>query len=283
LEEKNEIEMLSNLVEKLLGDDLTSKRVIFIEGDPGIGKSRLLQEIHKEFYDNKKLKVYNGKGNSIEEMTPYFPYSEILSNIFELQRFVSHYSNKKIREIICVWLKENLKDYEDLAPLLNDVLPLDWEDNLITENFRGRKKADKLRELLLKIIMADGDKCKLFILDNTQWFDYQSWQLTFKIAKNIKNSIILIALRQLDNDENIFYQRLKKQSFTEEMQLKGLDDESIIELLKRKLKNDDIPQIVLEESVSIIQSSPLIALEIAEQIRSGTIDINNLPKTKSFS
>jgi len=216
-------------------------------------------------------------------MTSYYPYSEILSNIFDLSRFISQYSNqnKKIREFIGKWLKVNLKDWESYAPLLNEILPLDWEENLITDNFRGGERADKLIELLLNILSFD-EKKKLFLLDNAQWFDYNSWILTLDIAKNIKNSIILVALRPFDSVENVSYLKLRKRKYSETMELKGLDTENIIKLLKSKLKKDELPQYIIDESISIIQSNPLIALEIVEQIKSsGVLDTPNSVRRNS--
>jgi len=106
--------------------------------------------------------------------------------------------------------------------------------------------------------------------------------LTLDIAKNIKNSIILVALRPFDSVENVSYLKLRKRKYSETMELKGLDTENIIKLLKSKLKKDELPQYIIDESISIIQSNPLIALEIVEQIKSsGVLDTPNSVRRNS--
>lgn len=60
--------------------------VVLIEGEPGIGKSRLVADLIQQAQDHK-ITVLVGAGDAIEKSTPYHAWRPVFSQLFNLDAF----------------------------------------------------------------------------------------------------------------------------------------------------------------------------------------------------
>src|SRR5207247_636960 len=105
---------------------------IVIEGEPGIGKSRLVEEL-EHTAKSMKIRVVMGAADSIERATSYYAWRGVFSTLLDLDRVTgAHERRDAVRRL----LEADPRLFR-LAPLLNSVLPLDLPENDVTAQMTG--------------------------------------------------------------------------------------------------------------------------------------------------
>lgn len=81
------------LIENLLTMLSKDKRghVLVVEGEQGVGKSRLLEELETAINKlgicqgkNPAVRVVRGRGNTLEHLTPYFAIKDVIFSLIEV-------------------------------------------------------------------------------------------------------------------------------------------------------------------------------------------------------
>jgi class 3 adenylate cyclase/tetratricopeptide (TPR) repeat protein len=168
----------------LLGASIGTVRAGFgsfveLVGDPGIGKSRLAQELEEQCADMRKI------GTSCEQYessTPYFPFRELLRSLLGVE-LNGHPSTNTER--IGARLDEIGPELKDWIPLL--AIPLDVEveptqavDEL-DASFR-RARLHGVVSTLLERLLPDGT---LMLFEDVHWMDEASSELLRHIGTQV--------------------------------------------------------------------------------------------------
>jgi tetratricopeptide (TPR) repeat protein len=168
--------------------------VVVIEGDAGIGKSRLLWELTQQAKADG-VAVLSGAGDAIDRATPYFAWRPIFRQLFRLEGPAATTEE---------WRKKALAQFADdpelvrLAPLLTTVLPGDWPANEITAEMSGEIRADNTNRLLVKLLArAAAAAPRLLALDDAQWLDSASWTLARLAARDVSALLLVLSTRPL--------------------------------------------------------------------------------------
>jgi tetratricopeptide (TPR) repeat protein len=94
--------------------------VIIVEGEPGIGKSRLVAEL-MTLVQARGLTALIGAGQSIEQHTAYRAWRDIFSSYFELDALTNpHQRQRRVQRVV----EEVAPEQIERLPLLNDLLNL---------------------------------------------------------------------------------------------------------------------------------------------------------------
>ncbi len=168
--------------------------VVVIEGDAGIGKSRLLWELFQQARD-KKVAILSGAGDAIDKSTPYFAWRPIFRQLFHLEGAAPQQD---------AWRQQVLPQLSDdpelvrLAPLLSAVLPGDWPANEITAQMTGEIRADNTNALLLRLLARAAATAPLLLtLDDCQWLDSASWTLARLAARDMPTLLLVLSTRPM--------------------------------------------------------------------------------------
>jgi DNA-binding SARP family transcriptional activator len=133
-------------------DRLSNGGFIFIVGEPGAGKSRLL----KEFATERDALVLTGHSHIGNEAVPYHPIVEALRQAFASPLFGQH--------VAAVWLAE----VERLLPEINTRFP-SIPQSIGSDLHQGRAR---LSEALVQIFHALSTRRQVLLcLDDLQWAD----------------------------------------------------------------------------------------------------------------
>ena len=117
------LEALQNLKEH--GGEV---RVVVIEGEPGIGKSCLVEDLLPRA-QQLGIRTLMGAGDSVEQATAYYAWRPVFSSLFGLERAAG--VSAQVREQVLAQI-ESEPDLERVAPLLNAVLSLNLPENGLT-------------------------------------------------------------------------------------------------------------------------------------------------------
>ncbi|HVO42766.1 MAG TPA: adenylate/guanylate cyclase domain-containing protein [Aggregatilineales bacterium] len=156
-------------------------RVLQLEGQAGIGKSRLLTEfIHTHAEPTFRAAV--GDCVSLGRTVAYLPWREALVSLFGLDLDLTAEENI----VILGGLVDVNPDWEPRLPLLGDVLQLPIPDTPTTAKLDGRTRRQALFALVNDLIAHFARQQPLIIaIEDTQWIDEVSEALTIDIARRL--------------------------------------------------------------------------------------------------
>jgi len=157
-------------------DSVTDGRsqLLVISGEPGIGKTRLLQELAVEA-QLRGYRVFSGRGTELETETPFAPLIEALDNELALSE------PETLKE-----LRERLPDLLGVFPSLGRRDPASAGSG--SERFRHHRA---VRELLqeLAVVMP-----LLLIIDDIHWADAASIETIAHLLRHPPDAPVLVAL-----------------------------------------------------------------------------------------
>jgi class 3 adenylate cyclase len=131
-----------------------TSRALLLEGEAGIGKSQLLLHLQRVLRA-ASVSVLSGAGNSIEKSTPYHVFSRVMAALFKMTGAPKESAERR------AYIEAQLPTDPLLrrsAPLLRNVLSVDWGDNEFTAGLEGEVRKTNMEELLLAVFAASGLK-----------------------------------------------------------------------------------------------------------------------------
>ncbi len=261
---KNERNLLEEKLQLLKHSNKMS--CVVIEGEAGIGKSRLIEESITQA-QNLNLNVLVGYGDSIENTTAYFAWRNVVAQLFELENLPEDVDIDTKKTHISRSLPDDPKSFQ-LAPLLDAVLPWDWADNEYTAQLAGKTRADSLHQLLISILQHHTKQNPLvLIIEDAHWLDSGSWALLLLVCQQVKNLLLIVATRPMTEPIILDYKNLLAESGTEKIILNQLPVEEITDLVCYRLGVKSLPKAIEEIIISKAGGNPFFSEELAYSMR----------------
>jgi predicted ATPase/class 3 adenylate cyclase len=249
-------------------------QTLSIQGESGIGKSRLVDELERMVQERGLLALV-GSGQAIEQQTPYRAWREVFEAYFGLNDTASL---RERRERVLARLGDVAPALIERAPLLNDLLGLGMPENELTANLEPKLRQESLQAMLVDLIAVWADEQPLaLILDDAHWLDSLSWQLALQTARGLRDRplLLVIALRPLDDlpDEHP-YRALCDEIDAESLVLGVLSEQETIELAAARLGVAELPEGIAALIARRANGHPFVAEELALSLRdTGAISI----------
>ena len=173
---------------------MSLEALVLIEGEPGIGKSRLLAEFSQHASAEGAL-VLSGKADRFESSVPYLGWRGVLARLLGLQ---SRTSVEAQREAALAALGATLAPR---AGLLNAILPLDLPESAETQMLSPPQRASARLALLIDLLrQAAAGQPVLVTIDDAQWLDDASWTLVEASARETPGLCIVLFMHPSDDD-----------------------------------------------------------------------------------
>ena len=247
-------EQIINFVEDGLADNSPQIEVVFIEAEIGMGKTRLAKElaegIKDRFGKDKKFKTTILFGDCDDpqydaDLVPYEPFAQALSELLNVNRFSN--PAKKAEELRSSPTGQVLGNLISggLGPL--GVL-LDAEDEGQPQKADTKEIAKTIAEVLTQLSEDNGKI--VFIIDDTQWMDDDSFEL------------LGLIIDILSNDTN--FKDKNKVSFIFTSRPK--DDDKIKGFLVEKEK-EDVVNVNRDVNHELFQKEPKIVDGLLENLK----------------
>lgn len=255
------------------------KNVVLIEGEAGIGKSRLAEELLRQA---QVLSVNSlvGSGDAIEKSTPYHVWRPTLYQLLHLEPGDGPDQRRlRVQQELEHFAKDagQAERMQVLAPLLNAVLALDLPDNEITAQMSGEVRADNTRELLVMLLQkAARDAPLLLVLEDAHWFDSASWLVVRMVSQQVQPLLMVVTTRPFDGAPPVEYVQLKNDPAAVYFKLSALSHGSTLALTCQRLGVASLPQPVVDFIYEKAEGHPFFSEELAYALRdAGVIEVAN--------
>jgi ABC-type oligopeptide transport system substrate-binding subunit/class 3 adenylate cyclase len=266
-----EMQVALELVERLAAG---RGAVLFIIGDPGIGKSRLASELRQRSLAVGSHAWMEGRCVSYGESLPYWPYRDLLRNWLEVSP-----TEPELRLRVRLWRKTEEAfpgRGADIYPYLATVLGLNLEPEvaallkpLSPESLQFR--TFEVFTELLEQIAANGPI--VVSLDDLHWADPTSLALTERILSLAEGAPIMLVISQRPEPDHASW-LLKEKAAREyrhlfrELTLQPLERQSESELLTSLAGNRRLPAAVSDGLLRYAEGNPFYL----EQLMRSLID-----------
>jgi predicted ATPase/class 3 adenylate cyclase len=250
-------------------------RILFIEGEAGIGKSRLVEELVRQMRE-RGIAGLLGAGRSIEQQTPYRAWRDIFSSYFDLDD-TDDLAERRRRVQAHVY--DVAPDLAERLPLLDDVLNLGLPENKLTASLDTQLRHESLVSLLLALLRAWAvERPLVLVLEDAQWLDTLSWDLTLQAARALTVAraplLLVVVMRPLEGEiTRVELQTLAGMDRVERLLLESMSPEETLTLAAAKLglAGDELPEQVAELMRTRAGGNPFFAEELVYALRDNNL------------
>jgi class 3 adenylate cyclase/tetratricopeptide (TPR) repeat protein len=237
--------------------------VLVLEGEAGIGKSRLVEEALWEAR-TRGLRAVQTAADPVESSTPYFAWRGFVGETLGFHPG-DHVEGRRARVL------DRLAGDEEatrLAPLLNAVLPLDLEDDELTAQMSGEVRAHNTRKLLARLVRRfAGEEPVLVVIEDAHWLDSASWGVLQHVARDTPSSLILLATRPIPEPVPSEYISLLSGDAADKIAIERFSHEESASLIRARLGVLELPNEVAEVIHQRAEGNPLFTEELAYVLR----------------
>ncbi len=266
-------EMVGRAAEKSLLSELVtglamnrSGGVVTIEGEAGIGKSRLVSHLVDEA-QARNIQVLTGGGSPIERTAPYQAWKEVFAHLLGYQGG-DGLSNRHDR-VLAVVRSIAGQEAVDSISLLNPALATDFPEADTTAALSLQQRAERANELLVRILaeMPSPSAPKVLVLEDAHWIDSASWALILRAKRQIPSLLEVISARPMPEPAPDEWTALLQDPHTRSIQLQPLSTDDSVDLVCLRLGVRSLPEPVAALIRAKTEGNPLYSEELAYALR----------------
>ncbi len=237
---------------------LGSGQVVWVVGEPGVGKSRLLLELKSR--TNQDSHVYlEGRCPPYGVSTPYLPIREALLGYFGISR---QDDGPLMRERMVEGVARIDEALLDALPALHDLLSIAVDDERYSNLGPVRKKESMFGAVKDLVAKQSRTKPVVLALDDLHWTDSTTMDfLSYLIDCLADVNVLLLLTSRPDFEPPLHWQG---RAFFSTLVLEGLPDTVSRGLLQSLLYNVDAGQQAIDLIAPKAQGNPLFMEELAQ-------------------
>lgn len=239
-------------------------KVVLLEAEPGMGKSRLLETLLEEAAA-ARVPAFLGRGSSLDRRAPYQGWRGVFRELLSGEQPTACLPTP-VRDQL-----EEILESSELAPLMGALRlsPREVEDNEVLGQLSAREKADNLRQVLFTLLeRASRATPFLLVLDDAHGFDSASLALLRRLALSAPRMLLVLAVRS-GRGGDMALDDLSKSAHVETIELAGLDLEDTEKLIARLLGARTVAPDALRILHEKSQGNPLVLEQLVSSLRTG--------------
>jgi tetratricopeptide (TPR) repeat protein len=249
---ENEIRQLRDALQSHHGG------AIIVRGDPGIGKSVLLDDL-AEFAGTLGFRVLRGFATSIDRLTPYSAWREVINELLggKSPEQVSKVAQEKLRrdETLTSWL-----------PLLREIVNINLAETDLTSQITGSARAACIEALVIALLSHGEQSPRALIFEDLHWFDSASIQLFTAVSRKLPRLLLIASGRpRVSTAEHV--ETEEEPDYFIEINLAAMTKAAIEELIRRKLRAAELPETLIKFVYQHGGGNPFHCEELALALR----------------
>lgn len=249
-------------------------RAVLILGEPGIGKTRLIDEwrlLLARSADHPELAWYRARGQSYERSNAYFLVNELLYSLLGLSSSSpEHEKREKLSELSRRIFEDSSNTYPYLAQLLG--LPLEGADLEKLQYLEPETRHNQTLSALVALLRGLAhERPVILVLEDLHWADPSSIDLLGRALPMVTSAPLLVCLSaRPDRDspgwELISTARESLGDSLAELRLNPLSDQESGQLLSTLLAGLELPGRTRELILANAEGNPLFVEEMIRML-----------------
>ena len=254
-----ELKLLKEAVERTVQGE---GGLVFLYGEAGIGKTRLLRELGA-YAQSHGMQVLHGRCPGLFRMDgvpPYVIWKEVIKDYLETC------IPEQLYRVIGYYPAEVAKLVPELSQKLRTMPP--------SFPISPEQEQNRLFEAVSQFLTNLSREAPLLVvLDDLQWTDPSSLLLLHYLASGVQKTQLLIlgAYRSTDVDAKHaltpILAELKRERLPKSVSLKRMSQEDTLELIRQVLEQDDIPQEFCGRVYEKTRGNPFFTEEVIESLK----------------
>ncbi len=232
--------------------------LLLIEGEAGIGKSRLVGGFLDDAAE-RGVRVFLGASDSIENQTPFYSFIGVFASVFG---FADHLGVAQRKAAAEAWFHSH-PEYQELAALFNPVLRLDLADTEPTAVMEGDARGHTTLQVYLSVLQEFSPFALVF--EDLHWMDSASAELLLLLLREAPESLVIVTTRPPESPPSARYTRLL--NLGERWVLEPLAAAEVSTLVCRCLGVGSLPASVVNLLRERAEGHPFYSVELAYALR----------------
>ena len=256
-------------------------RVLILEGEPGVGKSRLVAYLVAQAR-TRGLITMVADADAIQQATPYYAWRRCLTSLLDMDRSAD-WTDEESRAHVLSRLAVEDQD-NGLAPLLASVLPVEFVESDVTRAMTGEDRSYSTRQLVARLVRSEHDRrCgdgsandgAVLVLEDAHWFDSASWDVATEVGLTLAPLLTVIATRPIETP-TAGQLRAVEGRVVERVSIEAMSSEETSEMLCHRLGVQSIPDSLSALVTERAEGNPFFSEELVLALRdAGIIEIAN--------
>ena len=247
-------------------------RVSFLEGEAGIGKTRLVRTLAQRTRA-RGATVLVGAGQSGAQQMPYRVWRDVFASLLELSDGLTE---EERSQRVLMAAAAAVPELVDHLPLLNDILPIRLTETPVTSALEPSARQESLGVLLVTLLRQATRRGPLaIILEDAHWLDSLSWEFAERTARTLLADGVplwLVVVHRPLEDHHIgegAAQALHALPTSQVVQLGALDPDDLVALVSARLslRREDVPGVVAALVRDRANGNPFIAEELLQTLQ----------------
>ncbi len=257
---QSELSKLMSAVQASLASK--TRHALLIEGETGIGKSRLLAEFLKSL-TARAVRVLTANADRIGSHTPFHCWKQVFAQLLDVGGLSEPDAKTKI-----------LDRLGNKSALLTAVLTIKFPDPERLLSLPKKQVTSLRADLLLSLLQAAArEKTLCIVIDDAHWLDDASWDFACKAAAEVQGLCMIVATQPLGDD-------LHRENFigagAKPLLLQTLDDSERDGLIRARLGVENVAKEVSSLIADRAQGHPYFCIELTRSLlEDGTIEVGN--------
>jgi predicted ATPase/class 3 adenylate cyclase len=233
-------------------------QVILLSGDPGIGKSRLVQ-ILKEHVANESHTRWECRSTEYYQNSALYPVIDLFQRILQLE--AQETPDAKLEK-----LEQMLSQYrlpvEDTVPLFAPLLSLALPEHRYPPlNLSSQRQRQKTLETLVAILQELAEhQPVLFIVEDLHWTDPSTLELLNLVLDQTPTVSLLVLLTCRPYFQPAWHHR----SYLTEITVNRLSHTQVEQIVNRTTDGETLPTEVLQQIIAKTDGVPLFIEELTK-------------------
>ena len=167
--------------------------VVDLVGEPGIGKTRLVQELLRQYPD---IHLVRTSGGLYSRSSPYFAMRILLRNMAGIDRDLS---GKAAGDALLGWLRRAAPRLMQWAPLIAVVFDAEVPETPEVARIDPENRAMKVREVVVDLMATVLADPTVVLIEDAYWLDEASDELLAELSRMVGTlPWMVLALRRVD-------------------------------------------------------------------------------------
>ena len=235
--------------------------VVDLTGEPGIGKSRLVAELHRRSPD---LRFLQATCEEYESSTPYHPVRQLLREVAALPAGAAP---EEVLESLTAQVAGRDPELVPLVPLLGVPLDLALPETAATAGLEERFRRAKVEEVVLRYLQAALPDPTVLVLDDTHWMDDASADVVTRLVAQAtaRPWLVLVTRREVATGF------VPEADGLVRLRPAPIDAGAALELVEQGTRDVVLPPHVLEAIAERAGGNPLFLRSLLDAARSGRL------------